>query len=439
MRARTFILLILVLLVAAAAVVLVVVFGGGLDVVTDFLPGGEDAVPDIQEEEQEPVEPTPAPTPEHNFVPVVVARIQLPPGTRIEEDFLVVERRPDTNIAISAGYVFQDREEVVGRITRTRIDPGQAILNSMIAVSPTDIASMGSDLANYVNQGDVAVAFPITRYTGAAYAMRPGDLVDVLGSLSFIDIDPEFQTARPNFLQLVDEQILEEGGSFLFAPVAQGRLEFIPELNLTASIGPGGQSEWDGGELLQVSRRVTQLTIQQAEVLWVGTWEHPGDLTAGDEAAGPAAAPPAEQEQQEDGEQQEQPPTGQQPGVQPTPVPLFERRELAPDVVILSMPLQDALALKWAMDRGLELDLALRSQGDNSVFITTAVSLPQLVEQGGLTIPEALDFGLEPRADEVNRLPFPRQTTIGDLESPLANAARGFLSCYTAHDKEDDG
>ncbi len=199
-------------------------------------------------------------------------------------------------------------------------------------------------------------------------------------------------------MQLVDEQILQEGGSFLFQRIAEGRLEFIPELNLTASIGPGGQSEWDGSELLQVARRVTQLTIQQAEVLWVGTWEHPGDLTAEGEAAGPAVAPSAEQEQQE-GERQEQ--QEQAPGAQPTPAPLFERRELAPDIVVLSMPLQDALALKWAMDRGLELDLALRSQGDNSVFITTAVSLPQLVEQGGLTIPEPLDFGLEPRADDV--------------------------------------
>ncbi|MDX1686602.1 MAG: hypothetical protein R3248_01330 [Candidatus Promineifilaceae bacterium] len=401
MRARTFILLILVLLVAAAAVVLVVLFGGGLDVVTDLLPGGEDAVPDIDEEEAEPVEPTPTATPEHNFVPVVVARIAMPPGTQIEEDFLVIERRPDTNIAISAGYVFQNREDVVDRITRTRIEPGQAILNSMLAVSPTDIASMGSDLANYVNQGSVAVAFPINRYSGAAYAMRPGDLVDVLGSLSFIDIDPEFQTARPNFLQLVDEQILEEGGSFLFERIAQGRLEFIPELSLTASIGPGGQSEWDGSELLQIPRRVTQLTIQQAEVLWVGTWEHPGDLTEGEAPAGPAAPPAEQEQQQEEGEQQQQPTGQQQPGPQATPSPLFERRERAPDVVILSMPLQDALALKWAMDRGLEMDLALRSQGDNSVFITTAVSLPQLVEQGGLNIPEPLDFGLEPRADEV--------------------------------------
>lgn len=402
MRARTFILLILVLLVAAAAVVLVLVFSDGLDVVTDLLPGAEDAVPDIDEEEAEPVEPTPVPTPEHTFVDVVVARIPLPPGTRIERDFLAVERRPDTNIAISAGYVFtQERmEDVVGSITRTRIDPGQAILNSMVAVSPTDIASMGSDLANYVNQGSVAIAFPIDRYSGAAYAMRPGDLVDVLGSLSFIDIDPEFQTARPNFLQLVDEQILEEGGSFLFQRIAEGRLEFIPELGLTASIGPGGQADWDGNDLLQVPRRVTQLTIQQAEVLWVGTWEHPGDLTEAEEAEAPAAAPPGEEQQQE--EQQQEEPTGQpQPEAEPTPSPLFERRERAPDVVILSMPLQDAVALKWAMDRGLALDLALRSQGDNSVFITTAVSLPQLVEQGGLTIPEPLDFGLEPRADEV--------------------------------------
>jgi hypothetical protein len=215
--------------------------------------------------------------------------------------------------------------------------------------------------------------------------MRPGDLVDLLATMSFIDIDPEFRSALPNFQQVVDQQQLGEGGNFLLPRSVGGRLELIPGINLVATIGPQGATEWGGSdqELLQIPRRVTQLTIQQAEVVWVGTWEHPGEFTA--EPVAPTAP---------EGEEA----AGQ---VAPTPTPVFERRDLTPDVVILSMPLQDALSLKWAMDRGLTLDLALRSQGDNSVFVTTDVSLPQLVEQGGLTIPESPDFDLFPRADEV--------------------------------------
>jgi hypothetical protein len=73
----------------------------------------------------------------------------------------------------------------------------------------------------------------------------------------------------------------------------------------------------------------------------------------------------------------------------------------SPDIVILSMTVQDALAVKFALETGIEIHLALRSQGDNSVFITTSVSLPQIVEQGILTIPELPEFGLEPRVDFV--------------------------------------
>jgi hypothetical protein len=95
----------------------------------------------------------------------------------------------------------------------------------------------------------------------------------------------------------------------------------------------------------------------------------------------------------------------------PTPTPLFQRSERFPDVVILSLSLQDALTLKWAMDRGVRMDLALRAQGDTSDHSTVSISLPQLVEQGGLTIPEPLEFDLVPRADEVEptTLPAPGQ------------------------------
>lgn len=382
MRPRTFILIIVVLLLLAAAAVLVFFYtsDGGVADLVPGLGGAEEATPVAQE----PGAPSPTATPAVNYVPVVVARLNMPAGTVIQEDFLQVEMRPDDNIAVQAGYIFSEPEAVVGRLTRVKIGKGQEVLDSMIALSPLDLASMGSDLALYVNQGNVALAFPINRYSGAAFAMRPGDLVDVLATMSFIDIDPEFRSALPNFQRLVDQQLLSDGGDFLLPEGVEGRLELIPGINLVATIGPQGATEWGGSDeaLLQLPRRVTQLTIQQAEVIWVGTWEPPGEMEPGPQVA---PTPAAEA----------------QPAVEPTPTPVFERSDLNPDVVILSMPLQDALSLKWAMDRGLTLDLALRSQGDNSVFVTTDVSLPQLVEQGGLTIPETTEFDLSPRADEV--------------------------------------
>lgn len=389
MRARTFLLLFLVLLLIAAGVVAFLVLSGD-DIVGSLLPGGADEAAQVTPEGSEPGQPRPTATPEFNYVPVLVATMPLPAGTRIEADFVRVEMRPDDNVAVRAGYIFSDPEDVVGRITRTRIDRGQEILDSMLALSTVDLASIGSDLALYVNQGNVAIAFPVNRYSGAAYAMRPGDTVDVLATVGVIDIDPDFKTALPNFYRPVSQIALQEGGTFLLNQGVEGRLELIPGVNLVATVGPRGALTWDGSTLLQIPRRVTQLTVQQAEVLWLGTWVDPGNLNP--EEVEPAGAQPA---------------AGQPPAPVPTPTPLFMRAEQFPDVVILSLSLQDALTLKWAMDRGVRMDLALRAQGDTGDHSTVSISLPQLVEQGGLTIPEPLEFDLIPRADEVEPVTLP--------------------------------
>ena len=68
------------------------------------------------------------------------------------------------------------------------------------------------------------------------------------------------------------------------------------------------------------------------------------------------------------------------------------------------MPAQDALTLKWALERGLNIDLALRSQGDLTDFLTTSVSLPQIITEGGLTTPEETDIDVHPAIREEEEL-----------------------------------
>jgi Flp pilus assembly protein CpaB len=388
MRPRTFLLIFLILLLAAAAVVIYIVSQGDLDVAGLVTNSGNAEAPPITEETEETTDAAaqvaPTATPSVRFVPVVVTTADVPAGSRLGDDILTVEMRPDTNIAVAAGYNFSEIDEVRNQIARVPIARGQAVLSDMIALDATALAAMGSDLALFVNQGNVAIAMPINRYSGAAYAMRAGDLVDVLMSFRFVRIDEELQTARPNRLQQVDPQALADGRQFLFDEVADGRLEVIPGVNLVAVIGPNTNEGFYPEGLLQIPRRVAQLTLQQAEVLWVGTW--PGSP----ESSTPAAAPAAGQE------------GGVESAPEATPEPEgYVRTEMRPDVVILSMSPQDALTLKWALDRGVSLDLLLRSQGDRTVFVTTSVSLPQLVEQGGLTIPERGEFDLHPRADDV--------------------------------------
>ena len=381
MRPRTFILVILVfVLVAVAAVLIYVNFVG-----TNGDGNGE--VTPVVTDEQPGIEATPIPpTPAIRLETVVIARVHLPVGTRLTADLLEVEQRPNTNIALQGSYHFSNIEDIVGTITRVDIQQGDAILAPMIALQAIDLATFGSDLSLYVDRGEVAVAFPVNERSGAAFAMRPGDLVDVMMTASVIDLDPEFKTALPNFLEILDQLDLFPG--LFFPPIPQGRLEFIEEFNQIIHIVPKSEESIslgasDEGLGRAIPKRVTQLTIQQAEVLWIGTWQDRQQLereqaAAQEEAAGTEA-------------------------IEPTPTPLPARNLTEPflDVVILSMQTQDAVALKWAFERGLDIDLALRAQGDTQSFTTTSVNLFQIVEQEGILMPQLPEFDLQPRADSL--------------------------------------
>jgi Flp pilus assembly protein CpaB len=340
------------------------------------------------------------------LIEVVVADVPIPVGTTMRAELLKKELRPSDNVAVRAGVTFSDPDLLVGQIARTNIARGQEILAPMIALSPTDIASFGSDLSIFVNQGNVAVGFPVNQYSGVGYTMRPGDFVDVLMSFNMLELDIDFQTPLPNLTQLVNEEALLAGEAFLFPAVSQGRLEFITEINKVAEITPReinldqpvSDDQLEQTIATQEPRRVTQMTIQQAEVLWSGDWE----TDIGDQNwLGPRNEELLNDLNQSEGREREQ-------------AELFlesvsNRVIVNPDLVILSMPVQDALVLKWSYEQpGVESALVLRAQGDNALYFTTSVSLPQLVEQAGLSIPEPGQFGIDPEIEprEVPRLEF---------------------------------
>lgn len=380
MRPRTFILLLLVLVVFACAAILVValVTDSGSALLGNILPGQSQQQPEVAVIQDTPV-PTPTATPA--LQPVVVAKVPLPVGEILSPDVLDVEFRPITNVALVGGYTFTSTQQVIGRILRTDVARGQEILQPMLALNPTDVAAFGSDLALYVPANQVAVAFPIDQFSGAALAMRPGDRVDVIMTLRSVPIDPDFQSGLRNYLELVDVDALLEGDDFLFPKILYGRLEFIDAINQVGVIMPNEfkdptvNPDWLPGN--PVPKRVTQLTIQQANVLYVGQWVDPRRLEREQEAARLAADATA-QAISEGGEPA--------PVVTPTSIP--SRLEETPGMVILSMSVQDALVLKYARERNVDIDLVLRSPGDQTVFVTTSVSLLQMVDQGIIGLPE---------------------------------------------------
>ena len=394
MRLRTFILLILVLILVGALALVVWGNSGGGPLAGFFNGNEEGEVTEQPSEEdtdtQEPFQPPPTATP--GLEDVVVARVNIPVGTMLTDDLLEVQRWPRTNIALQGGYTFTDTTSLVGHIAKVDISRGQSILTPMLALNPTDIASFGSDLALYIPFGEVAVAFPVDRFNAAALAMRPGDAVDVIMTLRIVETDPQFGTVLPNQVRRIIQSALLDGQPFLFDEDVYGRLEFIPEINQVAAIVPSeiGLDGQDFTPGLPIPKRVTQLTIQQAKVLYVGTWMDPRELEQQQIAAQAAA-------QAGSGEG----------GALPTPTPIPSRLETTPDVVILSMSSQDALALNWAMIRGVDINLVLRSPGDQTIFVTTSVSLPQIIDQGGLAIPEQSNFDVHPSLENVEPLTLP--------------------------------
>lgn len=388
MRLRTFILVILIVFVLIALVA-VFVIGSSSGALSGLLGGGANTNGTGEVTEvitpAEPGLPLPSPTP--SYENVVVAKLPIPIGEMLTEDLLETELRPSTNVALQGNYTFTSTESLVGSIVVVPIAKGQEILQPMVALNPTDVTDIGSDLSLYIPEGNIAVAFPIDRFSGAALAMRAGDAVDVIMTLRAVAIDSQFNSALPNLAARVSQSRLEAGGvEFLFAPIYEGRLEFIPELNQVAAIVPTtnelyavpGQDYEPG---MVIPKRVTQLTIQQAKVIYVGQWQDPRVL----EEQQAAAQVQAESNVTFDDEGN--------PIPVPTPTPIPERQE-NPNVVILSMPIQEALTLKFAQDREVKIDLVLRSPGDVTSFVTTSVSLPQIIDQGGLALPEPADFDL---------------------------------------------
>jgi Flp pilus assembly protein CpaB len=288
----------------------------------------------------------------------------------------------------------------VGKQLRTSTVLYEPILANMLSDrGRIDIAGVGSDVALMAPNGRVVIALPLPSFeedptAAVAYALRPGDHIDMIVSLALVDLDEEFHTLLPNTTQLLDLEVLSdtEGEGVELIEFTQGRIEQGP-LGLTFNIIPG--------EDQQRVRAVTQLTVQDAIVMRVGRYPTleeemigldpqasptptsiPPTLTAA-EAAATATPPPA-------------PAAGaQQPPAEPTPEPTPE--PVMPEVIVLAVEPQDALVINFAWKINADVHYALRAVGDEAVrHFLEPVALQYLMEQYNIAVPPKLQYGIEP-------------------------------------------
>ncbi len=287
--------------------------------------------------------PEPAPSPEapqqEGMVSIIVSAQDIPQGKDITEDAIVSQEWPRD--AVPVGALFE-REDVLGKIARSFIPRGMPILESMLA-EPGELLPSGGPAAMQIPEGKVAYALPIARYSSVAWALRPGDHVDVLLSFPLVDLDEEFQTALPNNQTCVSPPEGEECKSGV-----QGRLEALPN-GWLVSITPSEA---------QRPRLVTQLTVQDAVVLRIGDWRE------------------EEQAAQEQTEETQLPP--EQP-------------------LTLAVTRQEAAILEFARLSNARITLVLRRAGETGQTPGTyPVTLQYLMDTYGIEPPPKLPYGITP-------------------------------------------
>jgi Flp pilus assembly protein CpaB len=262
-----------------------------------------------------------------------------------------------------------------GRYAKMDIPQGVPVLPSMLAASPAEAAAAGGSMAALAIQtGKVGVAFPLksvypekeslpydrrspdvsSRLLSVAYAIQPGDRVDLLACFWVYELDKDFQSFKPNQLMLIDTETRKPSGT-----IQAGR----------PAVAPGGLPAVEyASSNSQLPRMVCQWMVQNVRVLGLGDW-------------GVAPAPVST-------------PAGG--GPTPTPAPVV------PQVITLEVDPQDALVLKYARETGAQMDMVLRAPNDKeSRFNTEAVTLQYMFERFRVSIPAKLDYTISGGAPPV--------------------------------------
>jgi pilus assembly protein CpaB len=305
--------------------------------------------------------PTPTQAPK-----VLVLAQNLDQGDVITEDVLTAMPWPG---GIDKSQVFEEsqKSEVIGRQLKYELAAGTPIFKSFLISQGEQIPMYGSAWALSIPPGMVAVSMPINALAAVSYAPRPGDHVNVMVTVMFIDLDTSFQSMLPNMTGLVvasgppdPESGQNNPLTVAVEPNIYGRVEIDPVL---------GQAVYLLPIEAQRPRMTSQLLLQDAVVLQIG--EFP---LKGTEKAAATATPDPKAKQ-----------TTQKEAATTT---------VYPTLITLLVTPQDAVTLNYLIFQDAQLTLALRNPNDNSRVQINPVTLQFLLEQYQIPVPVRLPYGL---------------------------------------------
>ncbi len=303
--------------------------------------------------------------------------------------------------------MFIDKAQVVGLYARSDYDSGQVLSTTMMVSDPTQLLNdLHSGHASIIPPGMVAVQIPISRFSGMAYGLTQGDRVNVIATISFLDLDTQFQTQLPNYLAGVispgQNVVMATSNSSLDGTSVnatfntgdsqwdnlvaqsitgdrisiQGRAELDSLLNVPVYVVPS--------ELDQRPRIISQTVLFNRAILHIGNFpllDTQGFLI-----------------EEEDSEFSEPSIEGENA---PPPEP-----EKQPDILTLIVTPQEAVSINFMLYSGIELTLALRSPNDLEISPTDAVDLQYMMDIYRIPLPEKSPYGLEPPMFELTQPPL---------------------------------
>ncbi len=317
---------------------------------------------------------TPLPT-----VDIVVAIQQINRGQEIRPDMVDYRSWPEIYAPVSA---IVDLETVIGKIARTDIYREFPITSALITENLSGLGAVGGDAAAVLPLGTRMIAVPIDRLTSGAYAIQPGDRVDVIISLLYVDIDEEFQSILPNNIRLISPNA---DGGFSILTEIDGRPDIIPLApigNFASLLTPKEDPR---------PRLTTQMTIQNALVVYLGDFPTDGRIFR---IGGVTPVPvPAESAPTE------APSNNRASGTAvPTAVPQ------RPDILSLAVTPQEAVTLAYLIEAKVPITFALRPANETGSESTRQVTLEFIMSEYGIELPVRRPYAIEPAIRSIRQL-----------------------------------
>lgn len=343
-RGRIFILIAIILILGVAALYLLVVRPQALAA--------------------RPSAATPAPADEMSNIVMSVQAV--PYGTILTENVLTTVPYPKKLIV--PGVFYTEISQVVGKRAKIDLDAKMPITSSLVQ----DTAE-GSLSSFKIPDGMVAVTIPILNpVASVGYAPQPGDHVNVISTMMFVDVDASWQSVLPNVTARV---VIPPGPPENPSAVAivqgagdgsqQGRAEQDQTLAQPVYLQPSEP---------QRPRLVSQTILQDVMVLEVGEASLTPTKVTDQAQATPTPAPN-----------------------QQAATPVVKK----PKIITLVVTPQDAVTLNYLMYSGAQMTLALRGAGDEQRVKTDAVTLQYTMDSYSIPLPAKQPYALQPGKTEL--------------------------------------